>query len=83
MRVFLSILCSNDKIYEKNCLSYFSINISQTYIVTSNFFRQKNPLEFGIRSYRHSQRHTNISCFVLFIGHLVFYEDRKQTLEVS
>ena len=46
------------------------------------FFSAKEPARIW-ESYRHSQRHTNISCFVLFIGHLVFYEDRKQTLEVS
>ena len=49
----------------KNCMSYFSVNVSQPIIVLSNFFRWKSLLEFW-ESCGHSQRHTNCSFFLFF-----------------
>ena len=62
-RMVLSILCNNDKICErkKDCLSYSGINVSQSIIVSSNFFRRKNPLEFW-ENCCYSQRHANCYC---------------------
>ena len=62
-QMVVSMLCNDDKICEKNCLSYFGINISKNLIVSSNFFRLKNPLKFW-ESCRHFHFHTN--CFLFF-----------------
>ena len=59
LQMVLSMLCSLP--------NYFGINVSENYIVSSNFFRPKSPMEFR-ESCRLSQRHTNC---LLFCGAVI------------
>ena len=74
----LSILCKDNKIYEKNCMSYFGINVSQSII--HSIFSAKEPI--GILGKLLSFSASYQLLLVLLNGHLVFCEDQKQTLEV-
>ena len=73
-RMVLSNLCNDYEICEKK-LCYYGVNISQRNIVSSNFFGPA-VITAVILS-------VAPMFLVLLINHLVFYEDQKQTLEVS